>query len=135
MTIPEGDEDGGGSSSGLTRAITNFHQKGISSNFISAHGYLQSRDINGQKQNSSFGARTLEFSNDGSWFISGGIDGRVLLWPTKKALDTRWTPDPTVMDDKHKMYSTACLAISPDNGKIVSGGLDKKMIIHDTTTY
>ena len=32
---------------------------------------------------------TIAFSDDGSWFVLGGQDGRILLWPTNKAIDVQ----------------------------------------------
>lgn len=92
---------------------------------------LRSRDLKGCHSNRP--VNTIEFSNDGSWFVSGGDDGRVLLWPIDKALDDyQWTPKSTALDTKHGSY-VFCLAVSPNNDRIFSG--DNKLLVHDVTTY
>ena len=135
LTLPIIDEDERASTSGYSQAARSFHQNEITTNVISSHDYKESLTIYGRRQNSTFGTRTVEFSNDGSWFVSGCYDGRVLLWPTTKALDNQWTPNPIEMKEKHDMNSVTCLAMSSDNSRILSGGLDDKILIHDITTY
>ena len=66
--------------------------------------------------------------------MSGGEDGRVLLWQTDKARDTKWTPNPTSMDTLHGGY-VYDLVVSPDNNRVFSsGGRDKMLLIHDIKT-
>jgi len=77
---------------------------------------------------------SIEFSDDSSLFVSGGGDGRVLLWPTNKAVDEKWTPNPTEMNTKHENSAVYCLAVSPDNKHIFSGGFNKRITIHDAET-
>ena len=76
----------------------------------------------------------LEFSDDGSLFVSGSDDMRVLLWPISEALTSRETPSPFLMEAEHSS-NIFCLAINPDNSRIYSGGNDQKIIIHDMHTY
>ena len=76
----------------------------------------------------------VEFSDDGSLFVSGGDDdGRVLMWPTSKAVDLKWKPEATEMETKHEDYIW-CMAMSSDNQRIFSGGRDSKVLIHDADT-
>lgn len=75
----------------------------------------------------------MEFSDDGSWLVSGDDDGQVLLWPTNKALDDLWTPIPTEMDTEHD-DGILCLAVSPNNDQIFSCGYVKKLLINDVKT-
>ena len=93
---------------------------------------LRSRDLIGQHGGES--VNIVEFSDDGSWFVSGGDDGRVLLWLTGNALDDEWTPEPIEIDAKHENDITG-LAVSPYNNRIFSGGGDNKLLIHDVDTY
>ena len=76
-------------------------------------------------------------------FVSGGMDGRVLLWPTKKAAGDKWKPEPITMEivavaDGENQLSVYCLAVSPDNQIIFSGRGDDDAInalfIHDANT-
>jgi WD40 repeat protein len=68
-------------------------------------------------------------------FVSGGNDGRLLLWPTNKAVDEKWTPNPTEMNTKLEDSEVVlCLAASPDNKRIFSGGSDDNLTIHDANT-
>ena len=74
--------------------------------------------------------RAIEFSDDGTHLVSGGRDNTVRLWSHDEGRD-EWNS--IEMETKHEDNVT-CLAISPDNRRIFSGGLDKKVLIHDTTT-
>ena len=79
----------------------------------------------------------VEFSDDGSYFVFGGGDGRVLLWPTIKAADEKWTPESTeiqISDDVDDDNAVFCLAMSPDNRHIFRGGQNKKLSIYDVNT-
>ena len=75
--------------------------------------------------------RAMEFSDDGTHLVSGGGDSTVRLWSLNQGR-SGWNS--TEMETKQKtevMY----LAISPDHSRIRhSGGDDKKVLIHDTTT-
>ena len=83
----------------------------------------------------------VEFSDDSSLFVSGGDDGRVLLWPTNKAIDLEWIPEPIAMetvaaiaDDEEDKPSVLCLAVSPDNQRIFSGSDGNKLSSNDSIT-
>lgn len=73
----------------------------------------------------------VEFSNDGTLFISGGDDRRVLLWRVSEVLNDELRNSPTVMDAEHSS-NVFCLSFNHDNSKIFSGGNDEQVIIHDT---
>ena len=62
----------------------------------------------------------LEFSDDGSLFVTGSDDMRVLLWPISEALTSRETPSPFLMEAEHSS-NIFCLAVNPDNSRIYSG--------------
>ena len=104
----------------------------ITTELLSFSKPLTSRDLLGQHSNSS--VKIIEFSDDGSLFVSGGEDGRVLLWQTDKVRKTKWTPNPTSIDTQYGGYVN-CLAVSPDNKRVFSsGGWDQKLLIHDIRT-
>lgn len=87
-----------------------FPSNKISVEQLSSLQPLNCRDLNGQ--HSEQGVNVIEFSDDGSLFVSGGDDdGRVLLWPTNKAIDLKWKPQATEMETKHEDYIW-CLALS-----------------------
>lgn len=92
---------------------------------------LQSRDLYGH--HSARAVTAVEFSSNGSWFVSGGNDGRVLLWPTRKALDDQWTPKPIEMEIEHN-DDIFCVAFSPNNDRVFSCGSDCNFLIHDANT-
>ena len=71
---------------------------------------------------------SMEFSDDGTLLISGGGDQTVRLWSIDQDL-VEWNS--TAMETKHD-NSVVCLAFSPDNQRIFSGGMDKGVLIHDT---
>ena len=103
----------------------------ISASLLSSSKSLRNRDLVGQHDR---GVNAVEFSDDGSFFVSGGDDGRVVLWPKDKVIDKQWAPEATAMDTKHGGIAFS-LAVSPDNERILSGGIkDKKLLIHDVKT-
>ena len=109
----------------------NFPSIVISAEQMYSSQPLRSHAISGQ--HSTKGVNVIEFSDDGSFFVSGGDDGRVLLWSTDRAMDEHWKPKATEMGSKHKNY-IFCLAVSPDNNRIYSGGKDDNAFIHDAKT-
>ena len=76
----------------------------------------------------------IEFSDDGMFFVSGGQDRRVLLWKIDDVFGSRKKPEPIVMNLEHE-NSLFCLALSPDNDRIFSGGKERNVYIHDPITY
>ena len=92
-TEKSGDRAPTGNSSRLFRSsFYNFHpfDSGLSVERLSSSQSLNCRDLIGHHGDEG-AVNSVEFSDDGSLFTSGGSDGRVLLWPTSKALDEKWT--------------------------------------------
>ena len=126
-------ETGGSDEAGLSpEKSSRFSGGGLSVERISSSQPLQCRDLFGH-HGINRGITAVEFSDDGSLFASGGEDGRVLLWPTRKTVDDKWTPNPTAMGTKHDS-DIWCLAMSPDNERVFSGVVDRKLLIHNTNT-
>ena len=114
-----------------------FPSNKISAERLSSSQPLNCRDLIGHHGKGSIDV--VEFSDDGSLFASGGEDGRVLLWPTNKAIDLEWIPEPTAMEtvvtaDEEVYPSVLCLTVSPDNQRIFSGSRDNNLLIHDSIT-
>ena len=93
---------------------------------------MQSRDI-GADCHGGGPINTVEFSDDGSFFASGGGDGRVLLWPTEKVIEGKSIKTTTEMTTKHESF-IHCIAVGPDNGRLFSGGEDDQLLIYDIKT-
>ena len=70
---------------------------------------------------------SIEFSENGTHLISGSDDKTVRLWSINQSRN-EWNS--TEMETKHQ-NSVVCLAFSPDNNRIFTGGADKKVFIHD----
>ena len=77
----------------------------------------------------------IEFSEDGSFFVSGGNDGRLLVWPENPVLHSETMfSKPTAMEKKQGVITS--LAVDSENDCIFSGSLeDGKIFIHDARTY
>ena len=77
----------------------------------------------------------LDFSPDGSFFVSGG-DKCVRLWITREILGCgNATPNPIQMESEHGYGGVSCVAVSPNNRRIFrSGARDLKILIHDSET-
>jgi WD repeat-containing protein 22 len=75
----------------------------------------------------------IEFSDDGMFFVSGGQDRRVLLWNISEVFSNKKIPEPIVMAMEHE-NSLFCLAVSPDNDRIFSGGKERNVYVHDPIT-
>ena len=126
-----GESDYEGNSTGNS-SRPNFPQigGGLSVERLSSSQPLRCRDLTGYHGDKR-GVYAVEFSDDGTLFASGGYDGRVLLWPTSRALDEKWTPSPTAMETEHNRLIW-CLAMSPDNERLFSG--DNTILIHSINT-
>ena len=124
--------DEGPMAAGTSRDVSvKFPSSAISAQLLTSSSQpLKSRDLVGQ--HGGLAVDAIEFSDDGSFFVSGGDDGRVLLWPTDKAIDPKWEPQPTAINTNHRIVT--CLAVSPDNGLILSGGFDNNLNIHNVKT-
>ena len=71
---------------------------------------------------------SVGFSDDGALLASGGSDNIVRLWPISQ------NPCASIqMETRHNspVYS---LAFAPDNRRLLSGGSDGKIFIHDIQT-
>ena len=102
----------------------------ISASLHSLSKPLRRRDLIGQDGHDP-GVTAIEFSDDGSFFVSGDDDGRVSLWRTDRALARKWTIKATQMEAEQGII--CCLAVSPDNNQILSGN-DETLLIHDIKT-
>ena len=61
----------------------------------------------------------INLSVDGLYFVSGGDDGRVLMWPTNQVISGEaFDPNPMEMETKHG-FEICCLALSLDNERII----------------
>ena len=87
------------------------------------------RDLVGQS--SHVGA--MDFSQDGRFLVSGGGDKIVRLWSLNNLNPLNRTSLPNEMNTKHESVVIS-LTMSPDSRRIFSGGIDKKIIIHDVAT-
>ena len=78
----------------------------------------------------------LSFSPDGSFLASGGADNCVRLWRTRAILGGSGdSAVPIKMDTEHMKGRIFCVAVSPDNRRILSGGFsDFTVLIHDSET-
>lgn len=66
------------------------------------------------------------------WYSAGGDDRRVLLWKLEESM--AGISEPRSMKNHH--YSNIfCLAFNNDSTKILSGGNDDAVIVHDVKTY
>ena len=79
-------------SSSAATVCSNFYKfpsnYGISAKKIGFPQPLLSRDLIGEGEEAAEEVTAVEISDDGSWFVSCGAHGTVLLWPTKKLSTT-----------------------------------------------
>lgn len=126
------DVDGGPSSSSNFYNFSSITE--ISASRVSSSKPFHSRDLIGEHGDKTE-VGSVEFSDDGSFFVSGGADGRVLLWSTDSALSPKCNPKATAMDARHNPGGDILgLSISPDNNRIFSGADDDKLFVHDAKT-
>ena len=118
--------------SAVENSTNSLQTRFLLSDYYSSSQPLNCRDLIGHHGDDE-GINVVEFSNDGSLFVSGGDGGRILLWPTSKAVDKNWKPKPTAIETEHEK-PIWCLAISPDNRRIFSGSRDNKLLIQDVQT-
>jgi len=85
---------------------------------------FQCRDLVGHIE----GITAMEFSDDGSFLVSGCFDGAVRLWSIREDNDGT-----QLMETEHKSFVTS-LAISSDNSRIFSTGRESAVFIYDTNT-
>ena len=117
--------------------VVDNHLSAISVDRLSSSRPLHCRSLN---HDSSTGEpataiNSVEFSNDGSLFVSGGDDGSVVLWPINRDVQGKWKPtSTTIMKPKEHNYIVA-LAVSPDNQRVFSGGYGRKVFVHDINMY
>ena len=79
---------------------------------------------------------SLDFSYDGSFLlVSSGEDNCVRLWNIREILSGNFNSRPIQMERQHGDDGVCCVAVSPNNRSIFSGGLrDQTVLIHDIET-
>ena len=78
---------------------------------------------------------TLAFSSDGSFLVSVGIDTWERLWKIDEILVGNADSRPVQMETQHGDNGVFCVAVSPNNRSIFSGGArGKTVLIHDIET-
>ena len=125
--------------SGLLNSCNSFYwfpYAGISAERFASAQPLACRELN-PSLHSHGRVTSIQFSEDGSFFLTDGEKGRVLLWPTNEVINgERIAPKihGISMETKHAQNSIECLALSPDNERIFSSGNDKNLFFHDAIT-
>ena len=115
-----------------TSSCYKFPAKGFSVERLSNWQPLKTRDRNGE-QGHDEEVRSVEFSDDGSFFLTGSDRGRVLLWSMDRAIGRECDPKATAMNTRHG-GNIFGLSISPDNNRIFSAADDGKLFVHDART-
>ena len=78
---------------------------------------------------------SLDFSPDGSFLVSGGVDKCVRLWNIREILGGNVNSRPIQMESEHGDGGVLSVCVSPNNRSIFSGGTkDKTVLIHDIET-
>ncbi len=74
-------------------------------------------------------------TSHGVFLASGGDDRRILVWNMSKAVDgiCKASKSSAIMDAKHES-NVFCLDFDCESRKVVSGGNDEKVILHDLQT-
>lgn len=75
----------------------------------------------------SAGVRGLAFSSDGSVLVSGGEDGRVVVWDPER-------PEKPLATFAGHAHAVTCVAVSPDGKRLASGSEDRTIKIWDRDT-
>jgi DDB1- and CUL4-associated factor 5 len=125
----------------MQNIITFLQNKETNETNLDRNSYLQNRFKNANNLYSKdlkghFNCvNALEFSNlDCCHFVSGGDDKRVLLWNINKdVLANNTKPSPHIMRGQHHS-NIFTLAWDNENNKIISGGNDSQIIVHDVST-
>jgi WD40 repeat protein len=127
-----------GDDAGSTHTDGRFYNFSYSDKLSSAERFASSKPLHCTNLPGYHGdgksVNAIEFSEDGSFFVSGGKDNTVLLWSTSNAINCKESRPKTIkMNTKHE-YTIVFLAMTPDNERIFSGSRDKKVLLHDATT-
>ena len=80
------------------------------------------------------GFHSMEFSNDGSFLVTGNSFDGVYLWPIDQVLGGKQSTSPAKMkcDNPNKVQF---FAISPDNRRILSCDVNGQVFIHDSERF
>jgi len=110
-----------------------FPSAGICIDDLSSPQSFSCQDVS-EDRHGGKGVQAVEFSDDGSYFVSDGDDDRVLLWPTSEITRGYETDRISEMKTKHQT-GIVHSAIGPDNRRIVSGCEENgELLVHDTDT-
>ena len=112
-----------------------IRQSAFSSNSLDLDGHQKSRSVHqlefyGDLVGHINTVSAMEFSEDGSLLVSGGVDKSVRLWSI--GIQTLDDDQPSKKMEKNHSAVVLCLAVSSDNRRIFSGGMDSFVFIHDT---
>ena len=78
---------------------------------------------------------SIDFSSDGSFLVSGGADKCVRMWNIRELLGGNVNSRPVQMETQNGDGGVSCVAVSPNNRTIFSGGAqDTTVFIHDIQT-
>lgn len=121
----------------MKKVILDLRSQASFSKFLSSEISIDrlstSRQLHTHHFNPKSGAiLVLHFLKDG-YLVSGGGDGRILLWPTDKIIDDLRSTEPNIeLKTKHSRSVMSLDAITSE--KILSGGYDKKLLVHNANT-